>query len=140
MSGAIGAVEADGEEPRMRYRGVESLDGLSREGAAAGVGQRARDHDGDCASELCGQRVDGVEGGLGVERVEDRLDEQHVGPDPAAQGGMGQHRRGDALDLVGALFVVDDPPAVGPENGCNHLHGGGFSVGAGQADDGEGKL
>ena len=78
LSGAIGAVEADGEEPRMRYRGVESLDGLSREGAAAGVGQRARDHDGDCASELCGQRVDGVEGGLGVERVENGFDQQDI--------------------------------------------------------------
>ena len=63
------------------------------------------------------------------------LDEQHVGPDPTAHGGVGQHQGGDALDLVGALFVVHHVLAVGPQDGGDHLHGGGLSVGAGDGND-----
>ena len=88
----VGAVEPHGEQPRMGYRDAEGLDGLSREGAAAGVGQRARDHDGDFAAEPLGQEVDGVERRLGVERVEDRLDEQDV--DPAVEKSLRLRRVG----------------------------------------------
>ena len=79
LFGSVGAVQAEGEQLCVRQRGAEGLDGLSRQGAAAGVGQRARRHDADRAAEFFGQRVDRVEGRLGVERVEDGLDQQDVG-------------------------------------------------------------
>ena len=41
---------------------------------------------------------------------------------------------------IGALGVVDDGIAILPEDMGYQVLGGGFSVGAGQADDGEGKL
>ena len=42
---------------------------------------------------------------------------------------------GDALDLVGALLVVDHGLPRGPEDGGDHLHRGGLAVGAGDGDD-----
>ena len=63
----------------MRDRSAESLDGLPREGAAAGVGQRAREHGGNVAAQLLGESVDRVERRLGVEGVEDRFDKQDIG-------------------------------------------------------------
>ena len=80
LPGPEGAVESDGEQPGVRHRDCERLDGLARERAAAGVGQRARDHDRHGASPLGAERIDGPQGGLGVERVEDGLDEQDVRP------------------------------------------------------------
>ena len=44
------------------------------------------------------------------------------------------------LDLVGALFIVDHGFAPGPQDGGDHLHGGGFAVGAGDGDDVAGQL
>ena len=78
LLGPVSAVEAHGEQVCVRHRGGECLDGLSREGAAAGIGQRSRDHHGNCASQLRAERVDGVEGRLGVERVENGLHQQDV--------------------------------------------------------------
>ena len=63
------------------------------------------------------------------------LDQQHVGLDPPAQGGVGQHQGNHALNLVGALFVVDHGPSVRPEDGGDHLHRGGLPVGPGNGDD-----
>ena len=99
LTRAVGAVEPHGEESRMRHRDPEGLDGLPREGAAAGVGQRPRDHHRKLPPELLAQTVDGIERRLGVERVEDRLDEQHVGaPFDQSAGllavGLGQLREG----------------------------------------------
>jgi hypothetical protein len=60
------------------HRDPEGLDGLSRQRAAALVGDGHREHQGN----LDAQRVEGLvrrdDGRLGVERVEDGLDEQHV--------------------------------------------------------------
>ena len=78
LPGPVGAVEADGEQFGVRHRGGERLDGLSREGAAAGVGERSRDHHGNPSPQLRAERVDGVEGRLGVERVEDGFHQQDV--------------------------------------------------------------
>ena len=59
--------------------GIEKrLDGLPREGAAAEVGDRARDHDGQVFSGLLEKAADGEESGLGVEGVEDGFDEEDV--------------------------------------------------------------
>ena len=60
--------------------------------------------------ELCG--VEELEAEFGVPLV--ALQQQHVGLDLAAEGGVGQHQGGNALDLVGTLLVVDDVLAVGP--------------------------
>ena len=68
------------------------------------------------------------------------LDQQHVRPHPAGEGRVGQDQRGDALDLVGALLVVDHGLAARPEDGGDHLHRGGLSVGAGDGDDMLGQL
>ena len=78
LPGSVGAVETYGQQVCMRHRGGECLDGLSREGAAAGVGERSRNHHGNRAAQFRAERVDGVEGRLGVERVEDRFDQQDV--------------------------------------------------------------
>ena len=63
------------------------------------------------------------------------LNQEYVGLDPAAHGRMGQHQGGHALNLVGALLVVHHGLAPGPQDGGNHLHSGGFAVGAGDGND-----
>ncbi len=76
---AEGAVDADAEWLHVLDRGVEGVDRLARERAAAAVGDGDRDHHrhaGAAGFELLGH---GNQGGLGGERVEDGLDEQHVG-------------------------------------------------------------
>ena len=60
---------------------------------------------------------------------------QYVGVDFAAQGGVGQNQGGDALHLVGALGVVDHILALGTQDGGDHLHSGGLSVGTSDGDD-----
>ena len=62
------------------------------------------------------------------------LDQQHVRPHPAGEVRVGQHQGGDALDLVGALLVVDHGLPRGPEDGGDHLHRGGLAVGAGDGE------
>ena len=66
--------------------------------------------------------------------------QQYVGVDFAAKGGVGQDQCGDALHLVGALGVVDHILALGTQDGGDHLHGGGLAVGAGDGDDVGGQL
>ena len=80
LSGSVGTVEPHGEQVRVRHGDGEGFDGLSREGAAAGVGQRAGDHDGNPLPPFGAEGVDGVEGRLGVERVEDGLDQPSSRP------------------------------------------------------------
>ena len=77
--------------------------------------------------------VEELEAELGVPLV--TLQQQHVSLDFTAKGGVGQHQGGDALDLVGAFLVVDHVLAVRPENGGDHLHGGGLAVAARDGDD-----
>ena len=68
------AVDADDERVGVRHRGEEGLDGLARERAAAAVDDRHRDPQREVRCDLGGSG----DGGLGVERVEDRLDQQQV--------------------------------------------------------------
>ena len=82
--------------------------------------------------------VEVAEGQPGIALV--ALQQQHVPPDLAGQGAPGEDQGGDALDLVGALLVVEDGPPVGAQNGGDHLHGGGLAVGAGDSDDQGGQL
>ena len=68
------------------------------------------------------------------------FDEQNVCAHFTAEGGVGQHHGGDAFDLIGTLLVIYHGFSGGTEDGCNHLHGGGFAVGAGDGNDMLGQL
>ena len=82
------AVEPDGQRPRVHQRVEEGLRRLAGEGAAAGVGDRAGYHQRHLAPR-CGDGIlDREDGGLGVEGVENGLEEQQVGA-PLDQGGRG---------------------------------------------------
>ena len=79
LTGAERAVEADRQGAGVAHGVPERLGHLPRERAAGGVGDRAGDHDRPAALVLLEQRLERVDRGLGVEGVEDRLDEEHVG-------------------------------------------------------------
>ena len=72
------AVDADAERPRVADRHVERVDRLTRQRAAAAIGDRDRDHQRQPDAAFLEHVLDGDEGGLGVERVEDRLEEEEV--------------------------------------------------------------
>ena len=63
----------------MRHRVPERGRRLARQRAAGQVGDRARDHHRQVAAELVVGRLDAGIGRLGVQRVEDRLDDEDVG-------------------------------------------------------------
>ena len=62
-----------------RDRGPECVDRLARQRAAAAIGDRDRDHHRQPDALRLESLLDGHERGLGVQRVEDGLKEQHVG-------------------------------------------------------------
>ena len=72
------AVEADDERPDVAHAVPERLGGLARQRAAAGVGDRARDPDRPATALLLEERLEREDRRLGVERVEDGLDQQQV--------------------------------------------------------------
>ena len=72
------AVEADRERRGVADRVPERGRRLPGEQPTRAVGDRAGDHDRDDRAALGRELGDGVDRGLGVERVEDRLDQQHV--------------------------------------------------------------
>ena len=87
---AEGAVDPDREERGVGDGVPERLDHLAREGPAAPVGDRHREHERHGRPALGEDLLDGDEGGLADERVEDRLDEEEV--DAAVE---------EAADLLG---------------------------------------
>ena len=102
------AVEPDGERPCVSHRRPERLGDLAGQGAAGGVGDRARDDDRPAAAVLLEERLEGEDRRLGVEGVEDGLDHQQVGAalDQAVGGvEVGRHElvEGD----VASAGVVD---------------------------------
>ena len=82
LAAAERAVEAHGERARMADGVPERLGRLAGEDAAGGIGDRARDHDRQLDAGLVEQRQRGVDRRLGVEGVDDRLDEEEVGAAP----------------------------------------------------------
>ena len=72
------AVQPDGERVDVGDRVPEGLDRLPGEGAAGAVGDGAGDHHGDLVAGRLERVFDGRQGRLGVERVEDGFDQQHV--------------------------------------------------------------
>ena len=63
----------------MLDRDAERVERLARQRAAAAVGDRHRDHHRQAHAALGEHLLDGDERGLGVQRVEDGLDQQQVG-------------------------------------------------------------
>src|SRR5207248_8651198 len=72
------AVESHGEGAGMAHRAIERLGRLAGERAPRGVGNCARDDDGQARAAALERLLDGKERGLGVERIEYGLDEQYV--------------------------------------------------------------
>ena len=97
------AVEADGEGLGVAHRMPEGGRRLARQRAPGAVGDRAGDHDRQAHAALGEDLLAGENGRLGVQRVEDRLDQDEVGAavDQAA----------DLLG-VGDLEVVEGDGAV----------------------------
>ena len=73
------AIEADGERPRMAHRMPERRRRLAGERAPRTVGDGAGDHDRQAPAALGEDLLAGEDRGLGVERVEDGLDEDEIG-------------------------------------------------------------
>jgi hypothetical protein len=78
--GAQRAVQADGQRPGMAHAVPEGAHRLAGEDAAGGVGDGAGDDHRQAFAGLLHQLVDGEDRGLGIERVEDRLDQEEVAP------------------------------------------------------------
>ena len=101
------AVEADGKRLRMAHRVPERLGRLARERAARGVGDRAGDDERQAHAARLEVFVDREQRGLGVERVEDGLDQQQVDAAVDQRGhrfGVGGHQLVEA-DVAKARIV-----------------------------------
>ena len=105
LLGAQRAVDADHQRAGVLDRGPERLDRLPGQRPAAAVDDRHRDPQRQVGGDLAG----GGDRGLGVQRVEDRLDQQQVNP------AVGQ--RLDLLRVGGPYLVEGD----GPVGGVLHL-------------------
>ena len=92
-----GAVETDGEGAGMADRVPESGRRLAGERASRTVGDRPRDHQRQPDSALGEDLLAGENGRLGVQRVEDRLDQNEVGA---------------AVDEAAYLLAIGDPQLV----------------------------
>ncbi len=103
--GAEGAVQAYRDRPGVPHRVPEGLGGLARQGAAGGVGDGSGDHDRQLHAEFLEHALDGEDRRLGVEGVEDGLDQDQVGAafDQAA----------GRLDVVLHQFVEGDVAVAG---------------------------
>ena len=101
--GAERAIEADRERPGVAHRVPEGGRRLARQGAAGEVGDGAGDHDRQAGALLRKNLLAGEDGRLGVQRVEDRLDQNDLGAavDQAAQ-----------LLAIGNAQVVEGDGAV----------------------------
>ena len=78
LCGTERAVESHREDIGMAHRGEERVEGLSREGAPSGIGDGHREHDGQALAHALHYAFGGIDGCLGVECVEDGLDEQCI--------------------------------------------------------------
>ena len=79
LLGAERAVEPDREWRGVTHRVPECLRRLSGEQSSGAVGDGARDHHRQRAARRLERFRDGVDRGLGVERIEDGLDQKNVG-------------------------------------------------------------
>ena len=77
--GAQGAVQAHGNRLGVAYRVPERFGGLARQGAPGGIGNGAGDHDRQFDAVFLEHLLHGEDRRLGVEGVEDGLDQDQVG-------------------------------------------------------------
>ena len=101
----------------MTHAVPEGRHRLAREHAARSIGHRAADHDRQALAGLRKRFVNGKQRGLGVERIEDRFDQQHVGSacDQAKgllQIGRAQLFKGDVA-RTGVVHVGADASRLG---------------------------
>ena len=124
--GAERAVEADGDRPGVAHRIPERLGQLPRQQAAGFVGDGAGDHHGHVDAARFGDFGDGVERGLGVERVEDGLDQQQIGA--AVE---------QAVDLfaIGRAQIVEGDGAVAGTRNVGRDRGGAVGRADGAGDE-----
>ena len=106
LGGAQRAVEADGQRPGVPHGVPERLGDLAGQRAPGRVGDGAGDDHRPAAAALLEQRLEREDRGLGVEGVEDRLDQQQVGAavDQAAgllEVGLDQLVEGDVARAPG---------------------------------------
>ncbi len=97
LLGAERAVQSDRERRRVAHRVPERFRRLPGEQPPGAVGDGAGDHHRQRAARRLERFGDGVDRGLGVERVEDRLDQQDVGA---------------ALDQAARLLAIGDAQLV----------------------------
>jgi hypothetical protein len=103
------AVEADRQRLGMCQRVVERFGDLAGQGAAGGIGDGARDHDRQRTGALLEHLLYREDGGLGVQRIEDGLDQDQVGAPvhQAARGfGVVRHQLVEADVACGRVVDV----------------------------------
>ena len=123
LLGAERAVEADRERLRMTQRVPEGRRSLTRKGASREIGDGAGDHHRQPEASLFEHLLDRIERRLGVQRVEDRLDEENVGAavDEAARRlaiGLGEIVEGHGAEARIVDVRRDRRGAVGRPDGA----------------------
>ena len=94
------AVQTDGDGVGMRQRVVERFGDLTCKRSARGIGDGAGDHDGQRRAALGEHRLHREDGSLGIQCVEDGLDEDGVG--------AAVHQAARRLGIVGHQLVEAD--------------------------------
>ncbi len=74
------AVQAKGQRLGMAQRIPERFRRLARKGTARGIGNRAGNHHRPATAGLLKELLDGKQGGLGIERIENGFDQQQIRP------------------------------------------------------------
>ena len=98
VGGTERAVEPDDERAHVAHAVPERLGRLPGQGAAAGVGDGARDPHRPAALLLLEERLEGEDRRLGVEGVEDGLDQQQVGAAVDQAAGLLEVRRHELVE------------------------------------------
>jgi len=123
--GTEGTVETNAEGGGMENRDKEGFEGLSTEGASGGVTDGDGEHNGDADARGMHGFFGGVNGGFGVEGVEDGLYEEGI---------HAAFDEGGHLFEVGGGEVVEGDAAEGRVTDVR-AHGEGLVGGADGADD-----
>ncbi len=108
LLGAERAVQPDGEGLRMPQRVPERLRRLAGKGAAGKVGDGAGDHHRHADAARLEQPLDGEHRRLGVQRVEDGLDQQEIRPAVQQRAGLLAIGGGEFVERGGAEAGIID--------------------------------
>ena len=127
---AEGAVEPDEERVRVPDARPEGLQGLAGQRAARGVHDRPGDHHREAEPQVVEQPADREDRGLGVEGVEDGLDEQEVRaardlPLGRLAVGLRQLLEGDVAGRRVVDVRAERARAVGGAEGAGDVRGAG---------------